>query len=244
MYDKSIAKAINELQDNKKKLQKQIKLLKQINENTKPNEEMWHKLTQTPIRTSRLMHEFIKNIFPDAENIEDNLHVMNSYISFELYGFKCFLPLVNDYAIYVDMSWASSTDSWKTTTWEDYVAQNQTLQYIQASLSLAEKNIEDNWHSIMILKYPNTKVSWLSNLKWKIYDKQHIHEYINELKLEWQEQKEMFEKRNQLWAQEYEHYQELSTEFVEILVPTLKTFTNNIRNIDYPDEPIMLLSEI
>lgn len=100
-YKKDIAEAIESLEEQITEYKKQIEAVKTINFNASVDEDTWHKICFTPLRTSDLMGKLLKNIFPDAEDIK----VGSNYVFFTLYGFKCFLPTSDYYQIEVDTSW-------------------------------------------------------------------------------------------------------------------------------------------
>ena len=74
----SVEEAIKDLQEDITEKQNQIELIKNIDWNKPVNEETWHKICDTPLRTSDLLGVLVKNIFPDTENI----NVGCNYVSF------------------------------------------------------------------------------------------------------------------------------------------------------------------
>lgn len=100
-YKKDIAEAIESLAEEILECKEQIEVVKNIDFNAPVDEDTWHEICLTPLRTSDLMGKLLKNIFPNAEDIK----VGSNYVVFTLYGFKCFLPTSDYYNIEVDTSW-------------------------------------------------------------------------------------------------------------------------------------------
>ena len=60
----SVEEAIKDLQEDITEKQNQIELIKNIDWNKPVNEETWHQICDTPLRTSDLLGALVKNIFP------------------------------------------------------------------------------------------------------------------------------------------------------------------------------------
>ena len=65
----SVEESIKDLQEDIAEKQNQIELIKNIDWNSPVNEETWHQICDTPLRISDLLGVLVKNIFPEAENI-------------------------------------------------------------------------------------------------------------------------------------------------------------------------------
>lgn len=100
-FEKDIVEAIESLKEQISEYKEQIEVVKNTDFNAPIDEDTWHKICFTSLRTSDLMGRLLKNIFPDAEDIK----VDCNYVMFTLYGFKCFLPTSDYYNIEVDTSW-------------------------------------------------------------------------------------------------------------------------------------------
>lgn len=100
-FEKDIVEAIESLKEQISEYKEQIEVVKNTDFNAPIDEDTWHKICFTSLRTSDLMGKLLKNIFPDAEDIQ----VGSNYVFFTLYGFKCFLPTSDYYQIEVDTSW-------------------------------------------------------------------------------------------------------------------------------------------
>lgn len=93
--------AIESLKTEIEEKKKQMELLEHIDFEKPCTEDEWHKLCETNLRTSDLMGILVKSIFPNCESIE----VRRNYVSFQLYGFWCYLPTFAKKRIEVDTSW-------------------------------------------------------------------------------------------------------------------------------------------
>ena len=100
-FEKDITEAIKSLEEQISEYKEQIEVVKNTDFNAPVDEDTWHKICFTSLRTSDLMGRLLKNIFPDAEDIK----VDSNYVIFTLYGFKCYLPTSDYYNIEVDTSW-------------------------------------------------------------------------------------------------------------------------------------------
>lgn len=85
---KLINEAIADLEEEKAEIEQRIALVKSIDWSKPVTEDEWHELCETSIRTSPLLAVLVKNIFPNAENI----NVGCNYVYFDLYGYKIQIP--------------------------------------------------------------------------------------------------------------------------------------------------------
>lgn len=76
-----------------------LTLVRSLNTAKPVNEKTWHKITLTPLRTSKaVMSALTKSIFPDAENIVVGCNA----VQFHLYGFTILIPTSVENCIYID----------------------------------------------------------------------------------------------------------------------------------------------
>lgn len=101
--EKDVLEAIQDNEEQIEELKTQIELIKSIDFTNPVDEDTWHKICETPLRTSKLLAVLVKNIFPDAEDIL----VHCNYVYFNLLGFKVQIPTSWSRGINVDMSWYS-----------------------------------------------------------------------------------------------------------------------------------------
>lgn len=99
--DNDILEAINQNEDEIRELKSQIELMKSLDTNRAIDENTWHKICETPLRTSNLLATFVKNTFPASENIL----VRCNYVYFNLYGFEVQIPTSYSRGININTNW-------------------------------------------------------------------------------------------------------------------------------------------
>lgn len=100
-----IQKELNEaeemLQDAVNEKMELLTLVRNLNTSKPVNEKTWHKITLTPLRTSKaVMSALTKSIFPDAEDITIGCNAVQCH----LYGFTILIPTSVETCIYIDTS--------------------------------------------------------------------------------------------------------------------------------------------
>ena len=81
--------------------QEQIRFIEKLDETRPVTEEQWIYICRTPLRTSNILIDIIKAIFPNCEKVE--LH--EEEVEFCLHGFDCYISTVGRHGIGIDMSW-------------------------------------------------------------------------------------------------------------------------------------------
>lgn len=99
--EKDIIEAIQENEEEINKLKSQNAFMQTIDFSKPVDEETWHKICETPLRTSQLLGILVKNTFPEAEDII----VHCNYVYFTLLGFKVQIPTSRSQGINVDADW-------------------------------------------------------------------------------------------------------------------------------------------
>lgn len=94
-------KAIFTLQNDIAEKQEQIRFIEKLDETRPVTEEQWIYICRTPLRTSNILIDIIKAIFPDSEKAE--LH--EEEVEFCLHGFACYISTMGIHGIGIDMSW-------------------------------------------------------------------------------------------------------------------------------------------
>lgn len=94
-------KAICTLQNDIAQKQEQIRFIEKLDETRPVTEEQWIYICRTPLRTSNILIDIIKAIFPNCEKVE--LH--EEEVEFCLHGFDCYISTVGRHGIGIDMSW-------------------------------------------------------------------------------------------------------------------------------------------
>ena len=67
LLDLEVRKALAKIQNNIDELNKQKELIKNIDFSKPINEEKWHEICKTPLRSSDILCVIIRNIFPQAK---------------------------------------------------------------------------------------------------------------------------------------------------------------------------------
>ena len=95
------SKAIDIIRSDIADKQEQIKYIEELDVTRPVTEEQWTYICRTPLRTSNILIDIIKAIFPDSEKAE--LH--EEVVEFCLHGFDCYISTVGRHGIGIDMSW-------------------------------------------------------------------------------------------------------------------------------------------
>lgn len=219
-----VEEAIKELQEDITEKQDQIELIKNIDWNKPVNEETWHEICDTPLRTSDLLGALVKNIFPNAEDI--NVHC--NYVYFNLYGFKCALPTSRCNGIYIETGWYKK-DNGKPTSC-DTNSQYHMRRYFQA------KDNNENWEVLFDERLSNYKpykkwikfIMWFGYYKWKNVHREKWEKVFveNQNKLD-----RMIEKYNQTRKEMHEKTKTM----VDIVIPELRRFSTKVYKLNRND---------
>lgn len=95
------SKAIDIIRSDIADKQEQIKFIEELDETRPVTEEQWTYICNTQLRTSNILIDIIKAIFPDSEKAE--LH--EEEVEFCLHGFVCYISTMGIHGIGIDMSW-------------------------------------------------------------------------------------------------------------------------------------------
>lgn len=95
------SKAIDIIRSDIADKQEQIKFIEELDETRPVTEEQWTYICNTPLRTSDILIDIVKAIFPNCEKVE--LH--EEEVEFCLHGFECYISTVGIHGIGIDMSW-------------------------------------------------------------------------------------------------------------------------------------------
>lgn len=95
------SKAIDIIRSDIADKQEQIKYIEELDVTRPVTEEQWTYICRTPLRTSDILVDILKAIFPNCEKVE--LH--EEEVEFCLHGFDCYISTVGRYGIGIDMSW-------------------------------------------------------------------------------------------------------------------------------------------
>lgn len=195
-----IAAAVKSLETDIETKKEQINLLKKLNLKEPITEEEWHEICETPLRSSEIMAQLLKNIFPNAEDII----VHANYVYFNMYGFKLQIPTSRQYGINVNTLWYNS----------DYKTK-EIFKYTQNTLSMKKyfDAVDDNanWYTLAKLRLLGSDKKYILFFRWF-------------LKYKWKDpHREEWEK---IFKQEEEDYQKRMKEHEKYVQKTIeKIFT-------------------
>ena len=220
----SVEEAIKDLQEDIAEKQNQIELIKNIDWNKPVNEETWHKICDTPLRTSDLLGVLVKNIFPEAENI----NIGCNYISFDLYGFRCALPTSRYNGVYIETGWYKKDNGHPTLP--ETISQYHMRRYFQA------KDDKENWEVLFNERLSSYKscrkwikfIMWFGHYKWKNVHREKWEEVFveNQNKLD-----RMIKKYNQTRKEMHEKTKTM----VKSVIPELNRFSMNVYKLKSND---------
>lgn len=219
--EKDIKEALDELQEDINKKQNQIDLIKNMDWSKSVNEEEWHKVCETPLRSSDLLSVLVKNIFPDAENI----NVGCNYVYFDLYGFNCGLPTSRLNGIYIKTDWyKKDNDKPDNPYWANRI---NMKKYFDA------KDSGDHWDILFRYRLPNltSYKKWIRFILWFGY-----YRWKNDNRTEWEKEFRKdefhFERRVREYHEERKIIHEKTINMINILIPELKKFSDKIHIFD------------
>ena len=95
------SKAIDIIRSDIADKQEQIKYIEELDVTRPVTEEQWTYICNTPLRTSDILIDIVKAIFPNCEKVE--LH--EEEVEFCLHGFVCYISTMGIHGIGIDMSW-------------------------------------------------------------------------------------------------------------------------------------------
>lgn len=146
-----IQKELNEaeemLQDAVNEKMELLTLVRSLNTSKPVNEKTWHKITLTPLRTSKaVMSALTKSIFPDAEDIIVGCNAVQCH----LYGFVVQIPTSVETCIYIDTSWyekKTEIKSFECWSYNQYISLQSFLDNKNPSISAKVRYAVGNWYS-------------------------------------------------------------------------------------------------
>ena len=217
-----LQEAIEFLEDDIRKKQNQLKLLKTLDFNEPVTEERWHEICETYLRTSDLMSHIVKATFPEAEDIQ----IGANYAYFTLYGIQCSLPNSLCRGIEVDTKWYEKDKF--SYEFEHYFYDHafRLREYLQIS--------KPTWRDKFDYYDLYGKWRYVSKIK-RLYVYFSHYKEINEitcqqtLEKQIQEWKDKYEKALSENKKERDRLHNQAVLMKEKLLPELSKFTNNIR---------------
>lgn len=217
----NVEEAIKDLQEDINEKQGQIDLIKSIDWSNPVDEDIWHEICETPLRSSDLLGVLVKNIFPEADDI--NVHC--NYVYFKLYGYRCALPTSRCRGAYVETCWYKK-DSGEPK--EIHFGNNYTMKKY-----FDEKDNDARWTVLFDYRLPNLRgyrkwikfILWFGKYKWKDDNRSSWEE-------EFEKDKQRFEKRKENYQIERKEMHEKVEIMVNKLIPELKKFSDKVYKLD------------
>lgn len=219
-----IQKELNEaeeiLQDEVNEKMKLLTLVRSLDTSKPVDEKTWHRITQTPLRTSKaVMSALTKSIFPDAEDIIVGCNV----VQFTLYGFTVQIPTSAETCIYIDTSWYEKTEmkSFECWSYNQYNRLQNFLDNKSPSISAKVRYAIGNWYS-----KPMELIIYLMRRK-------EIEEKCDRNKLEAKlaDAKEAYDKYCKTQTEKARFNHEQAEKMANILLPELRKFSNRFFNV-------------
>ena len=214
--EKYVIEAVQENEEEINKLKSQNAFMQTIDFSKPVDEETWHKICETPLRTSQLLGILVKNTFPEAEDIV----VHCNYVYFTLLGFKVQIPTSRSQGINIDTSWYKTDQG--TPQLHLSKAQKNMLKYYEAL------DNGKSWRTLAKLRLPYYKdwtlpFVWFLKYKWKKLDRDGFERQIEEME-------DNLEKRIENYKQERKDMHDKALLLRETVLPMLDKFSIVHRN--------------
>lgn len=218
-----IQKELNEaeeiLQDEVNEKMELLTLVRSLNTSKPVNEKTWHRITQTPLRTSKaVMSALAKSIFPDAEDII----VSCNAVQFILYGFTVQIPTSAETCIYIDTSWYEKTEiPFEYWSYNQYVRLQNFLDDKNPSISSKVRYAVGNWYS-----KPMELLIYLTHRK-EIEKKCDRNKLEKELRL----MISLTQRHCKTQAEKAQFNHEQAEKMANVLLPELRKFSSRFLNV-------------
>lgn len=214
--EKDVIEAIQENEEEINKLKNQNKFMQTIDFSKPVDEETWHKICETPLRTSQLLGILVKNTFPEAEDIV----VHCNYVYFTLLGFKIQIPTSRRQGINIDIGWYK----------KDCGVPQPYLSKAQENMRKYYKALDngEKWKILAKLRLPYYKdwflpFAWFFKYKWKKLDRDSFERQIKEME-------DNLEKRISNYKQERKDMHDKASLLRDTVLPMLDKFSTVHRN--------------
>lgn len=213
MTNMTIEHAIQHIDNEILELQNNKAFLESLDTSKVLTEDEWHTICDTDLRTSDILSIFIKNIFPDATDIQ----IGCNYVTFILCSIKCFLPTSAIRGIEIDKSWYKNLK-------KPEISDLESIEYIKLKYYNEITDWNDKVRS-MTCSYNKiiNAILWITKYKWKQEEyKKEFEERDKALKIKYDEAIEIYNK-------ELNEQNKIINLIKEELLPKLQTFTSDIK---------------
>ena len=220
-------KAIDIIRSDIAEKQEQIRFIEKLDETRPVTEEQWIYICRTPLRTSNILIDIIKAIFPNCEKVE--LH--EEEVEFCLHGFECYISTVGRHGIGIDMSWYKYIRQYGEFADE----MDQECKRIIEYLNIKEPTVYDRVDFVYPIKPGHMKVFYYSKAEKDKLWKDNKEEIINRTDPERLQRiltiKEIqFEKKAVENEIERRVQQRKITTLTDDVLPYLHRFTDNVHS--------------
>lgn len=212
--EESINDAVKDISDEIKILQERRDFLHRLNLNSKITEDEWHELCLSSLRTSDILADVVKNIFPSATNVS----VGANYVYFYINDLKCYLPTSAIRGIEIDVDWYTRLEEPKLNDNNYKSQEHRKLERYMNATNWDEKS------KIIIGRYKKWVRFILWNIRYRFNEKSYkkqYEEYRDKLEISYKNRLESYEKR-------LDEQIKMCKKIKETVLPELYTFTSNI----------------
>lgn len=214
--EKDVIDAIQENEEEINKLKNQNAFMQTIDFSKSVNEETWHEICETPLRTSQLLGTLVKNTFPEAEDVV----VHCNYVYFTLFGFKIQIPTYRSQGINIDTSWYKLNHGMPQLHLSE--AQKNMFKYYKAL------DNGESWRTLAKLRLPYYKdwvlpFAWFFKYKWKKLNRDEFESQIKEME-------DNLEKRIKNYKQERKDMHDKVLLLKDTVLPMLDKFSTVHQN--------------
>lgn len=158
---KEVEKSLTILGEEIAERQEQIELIKNIDFSKPIDEETWHKICETPLRSSDILAVLVKNTFPLATNIV----VHCNYVYFEISGFSIQIPTSRAIGINVSLDWYERNKSKPTAIYH-----NESTYIMKKYFEAVDRKA--GWYELSKLRIRHRSkldlfIKWWFKYRWK-----------------------------------------------------------------------------
>lgn len=220
LLDLEVRKALAKIQNNIDELNKQKELIKNIDFSKPINEEEWHEICKTPLRSSDILCVIIRNIFPQAKNIKR----YSNCVVFDLLDFSISIPTTNCRGISISTKWYIPDKDIPKLALENYDNILRLKKYFELvdTKSVWYKFV--HWDELAKCRISNAEYDrkWFLFCKWFLY-----YKWKNDRRKDFEKRLEQIQLNHKKNVEEYIRKRNDAKERVKILVNFVLPLINN-----------------